>query len=120
MMTIDDYNKRKNALECEYLEKLAGLNLDWAHENKEFNVGDFIQNVTGIICVERIAIEGGESYYPTIVYVGKRYRKLHGKLISTKTRDKGRIIFNAKKINNPIVDEVPLKYAKNYEKNRAT
>lgn len=113
-MTADEYNKRKNAIEVEYLEKLTGLNLDWAHEAKEFEVGDFIQNVTGIIRIERITYEGGESHYPTLVYVGKRYRKLHGKLIPTKTRDKGRIMFNATKIKNPIVDEKPLKYAKNY------
>ncbi|GAG29624.1 unnamed protein product, partial [marine sediment metagenome] len=60
---------------------------------------DFIQNVTGMIKVETIIYEDSFGV-PEIVYIGKKYMKRYGKLVATKSKEKGRLVYNLKKIEN--------------------
>jgi len=72
-------------LDDEYMNNVRERRLQYVLNNAKFKVGDFIRNVTGIIKVDRIDYDmmRGE---PQIIYYGKRYKKLHGKLLRTKDK----------------------------------
>lgn len=84
-------------LDAEYMGNVRERRLQYVLDNAEFKVGDFIYNVTGIIKVDRIAYDmlGSE---PQIRYYGKRYKKLHGKILRTKDKKESYLRHNVKKV----------------------
>ena len=85
-MTIDEYKKRECEINEEYINKLHLLRMDYVNENKKFDIGDFVYNVTGIIKVERITYEMFSDNIE-ITYIGHRYKKNKGKLSRTKEKN---------------------------------
>ena len=56
-MTAADYQNQRDHLETKFDKEIEALNWKYVRENAEFKVGDFIQNVTGIIKIEQILYE---------------------------------------------------------------
>lgn len=73
---IEDFTKKKQELQQKYVDS-----------NAKFKVGDFIENVCGIIKVEEIDYTMSFDI-PHIVYKGTAFRKEKGKLIKTKQKTK--------------------------------
>jgi hypothetical protein len=74
-------------LESEILEdcqiKLRKLRLKYVEENRLYNIGDYVHNVTGIIKVEKISYS---MFFNTVEidYYGYRYKIVKGELSRTK------------------------------------
>lgn len=87
-MNIIEYRKMENKIYEEYRQKLHKLRTDYVENNKKFNIGDFIGNVTGIIKVERIGYRiFMEDESIEIIYYGYRYKKFKGNLCRTKNNN---------------------------------
>jgi len=84
-MNKDDLRRFEKIILEDYQTKVHKLRLLYAEENAEFEVGDFIKNVTGIIKVERISYKLFRDSIE-IVYKGYRYWPHHGKLKRTKDK----------------------------------
>lgn len=84
-MNKEDYRKREDDLYTQYKTELHKLRTEYVENNKKFNIGDFVFNVTGIIKVERI---GYVMFFDNteIVYYGYRYRKVKGENLRTKDK----------------------------------
>lgn len=83
---LAEYLLAESLLESNFYKHLHKLRLDYINRIAEFNVGDFIGNVTGIIKVEHI---GYNMIFdkPEIVYYGYRYKKNKGVLSRTKDKN---------------------------------
>lgn len=94
---MEQYNKDIREIEKKYKEELHIIRTQFVERNKEFNIGDFIGNVTGIIKVERISYR---IFYDTIdvEYHGYRYKKHHGELLRTKDNKMSSLTYSLKKI----------------------
>lgn len=82
-MDIIEYRNLEDEIIREKDARLHKLRSQYVDENRKFNIGDFIGNVTGIIRVDRI---GYEMFFNKveIVYYGYRYKKNHGLISRTK------------------------------------
>jgi len=89
-MNIFEYLLKINTLEKQFQKDKQDLCLSYVQENAKFKIGEFIQNVTGIIQIESISfvLVSGE---PKIKYIGKRFWNNKGVLIPTKTKQKGEL-----------------------------
>ena len=78
----ESYTDSIEKLERVYLSKIHQLRRVYTQQNKKYNIGDFLFNVTGIIKVERVGYEifMDEIY---IVYYGYRYKEQQSKLSRT-------------------------------------
>lgn len=83
-MTHKEYKDKFNDIRYDYHNKVHHLRKEFVKKNAKYKIGDFIQNVTGIIKVETISYEivKDEIY---IAYFGKKYKKRNGVL--TRTND---------------------------------
>lgn len=80
-----------------YENDLNNIRLKYVKANAEFKIGQFIQNVTGIIKIEKI----GYSLLLNsirIEYKGFRYKKTNGKLSRTKDKKLSILIYDLKRI----------------------
>jgi len=94
-MTIDEYKDKLIEIESEAKVKVVKLNNQYVKENAEFEIGDFIYNVTGIIKIESIEYSNYHNYI-TIEYYGYRYKNWGGKLTRTKNRSLSKLVHNLK------------------------
>lgn len=85
-MNIEEYKKIENEINEECQIKLHNLRLDFVEQNRKYNIGDFVFNVTGIIKVDYIGYEMFREGIE-IVYSGYRYKKNKGEIIRTKDRN---------------------------------
>lgn len=82
-MKLEEYREAAQELRDTYFSDLHELKMQYVKDNCKFEVGDFVGNVTGIIKVERISYTDDMKDIE-ITYFGKRYKKVHGKLLRTK------------------------------------
>lgn len=85
-MTREEYLKIENEIYAEHNLKLHRLRTEYVEQNKKFNVGDFVYNVTGIIKVSKISYSLSRNYI-YIVYLGYRFKKIKGVLSRTKDKN---------------------------------
>jgi hypothetical protein len=88
-MTAQDYHSHVRQINKEHSDKYQMIRKNYLSANAKFKEGDFIGCVLGIIKVETIQFVFNANEDPGIMYSGKKYRKLQGKLIPTKTNTKG-------------------------------
>lgn len=84
-MTQEELNKEIKRIEEEAEVKKHLARMEFVEANKQFEEGDFIYYVCGIMKVKRISyqIRLGET---EVRYVGQRYKKSKGVLSKTKNK----------------------------------
>lgn len=90
-MTTEELTTEINKLEREYLRKVEDLKLKWVEANKRFVKGEYIQNITGIIRVERIGYQEYPNGSLEIYYIGTPYKRLRGKILPSKSTEEKRL-----------------------------
>lgn len=86
-MDLKEFREELEKLSDEYSRKKQELQQKYVESNTMFKVGDFIENVCGIIKVDEVGYSTCFDI-PRVVYRGNSYRKEKGRLIKTKQKAK--------------------------------
>jgi len=91
-MDVDTLKKELKLAEDRYILECGTLIMKWVMSNNEFNVGDFVRCVLGIIKVDKVFFKEGHGEF-SIVYHGYRYRQ-DGKTLIPVTSKENRGVFH--------------------------
>lgn len=84
-MSIEKYRLDEAALKAEYELKLHELRRNYVEQNKKYNIGDYIYDITGIIKINSVGYKAF-NHNIEIIYYGYKYKKIKG--VVSRTKDK--------------------------------
>ena len=74
-MNIEDYKNKIALIEKEAESRKQAVHKQYALENNDVNIGDFVEDSMGLVLVEKIRFSIGFRGIPGCVYFGAEYTK---------------------------------------------